>query len=104
MAVRRGSALGGVFFTSDRGVPITSQLFNVMPRKVLAFMSVPDVGHYFAKSFRVGAAFGAFALDIPFGDTRSLGRWASEAFLVYIRSGACAARAAKVHRLLARRL
>ena len=54
LEVRRGSALNDAFFTSDRGVPITSHLFNVMLRKVLFFMSVPNVGHYSAKSFRVG--------------------------------------------------
>ena len=100
LEVRRGSPLNDAFFTSYSGVPITSHLFNVMLRKVLTFMSVPNVGHYSAKSFRVGA----FMLDIPFGDIRALGRWASEAFLVYIRSGACAARASRVHRRLARRL
>ena len=75
LAVRRGSALGDAFFATDRGVPITSHIFNVMLRKILAFISVPEVGRYSAKSFRFGAASDAFALDIPFGDIRSLGRW-----------------------------
>ena len=88
LAVRSCSSLGVAFFTTDRGVLISSKVFNVMLRRTLAFIGmvfnvmlrrtlafigISDVGRYSAKSFRVGAAFDAHALNIPFGDIRSLG-------------------------------
>ena len=38
----------------------------------------------------------AFALDVPVSDIQALGRWRSQAFIFYVRSGARALRAAYV--------
>ena len=64
-------------------------------------MSIPDVHLYTSKSFRIGAASDAFALNIPVSDIQALGRWLSDAFMYYVRCGARAIRAALVQGRLA---
>ena len=55
-----------------------------------------------ANRLRFGAASDAvYALNIPVSDIQALGRWQSEAFMYYVRSGARAIRAALVQGRLA---
>lgn len=89
------------FFLDLDGSPLVARSFNEVLRSVLARMSISHVELFSSKSFRIGAASDAFALNIPVSDIQALGRWQSEAFMYYIRSGARAVRAAGVQRLLA---
>ena len=89
------------FFLDLDGLPLEARVFNVVLRSVLTRMSIPDVDLYTSKSFRIGAASDAFALNIPVTDIQALGRWLSDAFMYYVRSGARAVRAALVQGRLA---
>ena len=89
------------FFLDLDGLPLVARVFNDVLRSVLTRMSIPNVELYTSHSFRVGAASDAFALNIPVSDIQALGRWQSEAFMYYVRSGARAIRAALVQGRLA---
>ena len=89
------------FFLDLDGSPLVARSFNETLRSVLTRMSISHVELFSSKSFRIGAASDAFALNIPVTDIQALGRWQSEAFMWYIRSGARAVRAALVQRQLA---
>ena len=56
---------------------------------------------YSAKSFRIGAASMCYSLNMSVEDIQALGRWASQAFMYYIRAGARAVRARSIQKKLA---
>ena len=87
-------------FVSARGVPIRPRVFNSMLRLVLSRLGKINVKLYSAKSFRVGAASEAFSKGASDRDLQALGRWDSEAFMYYIRSGVRAERAMEVQKHL----
>ena len=89
------------FFVNSRGVPISPKVFNAMLRTVLSRLNFTDTMRYSAKSFRVGASSEAFSLGCAPDEIKGLGRWNSDAFMAYIRSGARAERARKTQVKLA---
>ena len=101
-SVRVQSKGSVAFFTDSVGTPVTASRFNVMLRKALQGLGIPDVALYSSKSFRVGAASMCYSLNLSTEDIQALGRWASTAFLYYIRAGARAARACIVQKKLSR--
>ncbi len=89
-------------FVNKSGVPITPKVFNAMLRSVLRRLNFEDIMRYSAKSFRVGAASEAFSLECAPDEIKGLGRWNSDAFMVYIRSGVRAERARKTQAKLSK--
>ena len=102
LELRPSTSSKSPFFLDLDGLPLVARIFNEVLRSVLTRMAIPDVELYSSKSFRVGAASDAYALNIPVTDIQALGRWQSDAFMYYIRSGARAIRAALVQGCLAR--
>ena len=70
-------------------------------RKALSGLGILEPLSYSSKSFRVGAASMCYSLNMSNEDIQALGRWASLAFLYYVRSGARAIRARDVQKKLA---
>ena len=64
--------------------PITADQFNTELQRCLSFCGL-DTHRYKGHSFHIGAA--SHAADKGFSDTqiRTLGRWKSDAFKIYIR-------------------
>ena len=89
------------FFVNALGVPISPKVFNTMLRIILARLNYSDIMRYSAKSFRVGASSEAFSLGCAPDEIKGLGRWNSDAFMAYIRSGARAECARKTQAKLA---
>ena len=81
----RGSKPGPLFCSSD-GSPITTNQFNSELRRCLIFCGF-DTSRYKSHSFRIGAACLAAENGYSDAQIRALGRWKSDAFKLYIRSG-----------------
>ena len=80
----RGSG-EGPFFRFSNGQPLTKGKFTDHIRQALRGLGLPYqdfAGH----SFRIGAATAAANAGIEDSIIRTLGRWNSSAFLVYIRT------------------
>ena len=80
----RGS-LEGPFFCFANGQPLTKSKFTDQVRQALQALGLPYrdfAGH----SFRIGAATAAAKAGLEDSVIRTLGRWSSSAFLVYIRT------------------
>ena len=81
--VARGTEPGPFF--SANGKPFTKPRFVTEVRKALQALGLPQeqfAGH----SFRIGAATAAARAGLEDSTIRSLGRWNSAAFLVYVRT------------------
>ena len=78
-------ALPGPLFCQQNLTPITVYQFNTELSRCLQFCGL-DTSRYKGHSFRIGAA--SLAADKGFSDAqiRTLGRWKSDAFKLYIRS------------------
>lgn len=78
-------ALPGPLFCQPNLAPITVYQFNTELSRCLQFCGL-DTRRYKGHSFRIGAA--SLAADKGFSDAqiRTLGRWKSDAFKLYIRS------------------
>ena len=78
-------ALPGPLFCQQNLAPITVYQFNTELSRCLHFCGL-DPSRYKGHSFRIGAA--SLAADNGFSDAqiRTLGRWKSDAFKLYIRS------------------
>ena len=81
--LRRGTS-PGAFFRSAEGVALSKPRFVKLVRSALTRAGVPIDG-YSGHSFRIGAATAASMAGVPDSVIQSLGRWASAAFLRYIR-------------------
>ncbi len=101
MSVRAMSSGTQAFFTDRLGYAVTPERFNLVLRRILTSLEVLEPERYTAKSFRVGAASMAYSLNLSVEDIQALGRWASSAFLYYVRSGARAIRVCSIHKKLA---
>lgn len=101
LTVRPSTSRSHPLFVNARGTPISSKVFNLMLRTVLGRLGFADTKRYSAKSFRVGAASETFSLGFSLDDVKGLGRWNSDAFMVYILSGARASRARRIQAKLA---
>ena len=75
----------GAFFCSAVGIPLAKSRFVELVRSALTQAGVPVAG-YTGHSFRIGAAMAAAEAGIPDSVIQALGRWASPAFLRYIRT------------------
>ena len=71
-------------FRFSYGVPLSRPHVTDWLRSILAAAGVQD--NYSSHSFRIGAATSASAAGIPDSFIRTLGRWSSDAYLVYIRT------------------
>lgn len=80
----RGSA-PGPFFRFRNGNPLTKSAFTSRIREALQAMGSPE-GNFSGHSFRIGVATAAANAGIEDSVIRSMGRWNSAAFLVYIRT------------------
>lgn len=82
MAVRGRSA--GPFFRFRDGTPLSRVLLVKRLREALQ-PSGRDVSQYSGHSFRIGAATTAAAVGVEESLVKTLGRWQSSAYLLYIR-------------------
>ena len=79
----RGSAPGPLFTYSD-GRPLTRQQLSSSVQSILHAAGFS--GSYSGHSFRIGAATTAAARGVPDHLIRTLGRWSSDAYQIYIRT------------------
>lgn len=79
----RGSAEGPLFTFSD-GRPLTRQQLSSSVQSILSAAGYSGV--YSGHSFRIGAATTAAAQGIPDHLIKTLGRWSSDAYQIYIRT------------------
>ncbi|XP_068738045.1 uncharacterized protein [Montipora capricornis] len=79
----RGSAPGPLFLFSD-GRPLTRQQLSSFLQSTLHGAGYS--GAYSGHSFRIGAATTAAARGVPDHLIKTLGRWSSEAYQIYIRT------------------
>ena len=80
----RGTQAGPLFCHSDTS-PITVGQFNTELHRCLSFCGL-DTSRYKGHSFRIGAACHAAEKGFSDAQIRTLGRWKSDAFKLYIRS------------------
>ena len=74
----------GPLFVSSLGCPLSPFLVNSWLRSILATVGIS--GHYSSHSFRIGAATCAAAAGVPDHLIKTLGRWSSNAYQLYIRT------------------
>ena len=79
----RGGSPGPPFIFPD-GSPLTRDLLNSKIRNLLVSCGV--VGDYMGHSFRIGAATTAARVGLPDHLIKTLGRWSSDAYKLYIRT------------------
>ena len=79
----RGSTSGPLFLLSD-GTPLHRQWLTSSIQSILAAAGVP--GCYTGHSFRIGAATSAASRGLPDHLIKTLGRWSSDAYQLYIRT------------------
>ena len=101
LSVRTASTGAKAFFIDKSGNVVTPERFNLVLRRIPTSLEILEPDRYTAKSFRIGAASMAYSLNMSVEDIQALGRWASSAFLYYIRSGARAIRVCSIHKRLA---
>ncbi len=72
-------------FTTDNGTPVTRHTFQTLLKSVLAKSGfAPD--RYSAHSFRIGAATTAANKGLSEQQIKTLGRWSSDAYALYVRN------------------
>ena len=74
----------GPLFITAQGTPLTKAWFVSKVKEILGQAGI-DASHYKGHSFRIGAATTAAACGLNDGLIKTLGRWASSAYQVYIR-------------------
>ena len=74
----------GPFFKFASGVPLSRELLVSRLREALRPSGL-EVGKYSGHSFRIGAATTAAAVGIEDSLIKTLGRWKSAAYLLYVR-------------------
>ena len=82
----RGNAPGPLFRT-DKGLPLTRACFVARFREALekAGLRGTEAQQYSGHSFRAGAASTAAAMGMEDSLIKTLGRWESSAYLIYLR-------------------
>ena len=75
----------GPLFVHADGTPLLKQQFVARVRRALSSSGI-DPSHYSGHSFRIGAATTAAAAGVPDHVIKTLGRWESSAYLLYIRT------------------
>lgn len=79
----RGGCEGPLFIHED-GSPLSRKSFQDRLKELLLQAGVS--GDYTSHSLRIGAATTAATLGIPDRMIRTMGRWASDAYMVYVRT------------------
>ena len=104
LAVRPPGASGSPLFSLARApaIALTGRGFNLVLRAVLRDMRVANAAEFSAHSFRIGAATQAAAGGATAAEIMALGRWSSDAFLVYLRAPALARQASTAQSRLQR--
>ena len=74
----------GPFFRFSTGSPLSRELFVKQIRKALLPYDV-DSESYSGHSFRIGAATAAAAVGVEDAMIKTLGRWRSSAYQLYVR-------------------
>ena len=80
----RGSG-PGPFFRFSNGSPLTRESFVTKVRDALLVAGIENPSHYAGHSFRIGAATTAAATGVEDSIIKTLGRWESSAYLLYLR-------------------
>ena len=80
----RGGAKGPLFIRPD-GTPLTRSYFITKVREALGSIGHRNVSDYAGHSFRAGAATTAAAVGVEDSLIKTLGRYESSAYLLYIR-------------------
>ena len=73
-------------FQLSSGLPLSRPLLTQYIQRVLLEAGVPQASQYMSHSFRIGAATSAAEAGIPSWLIKTMGRWSSEAYKVYIRT------------------
>ena len=81
---RRGGKEGPLFIRLD-GTPLTKPYFVKRVREALVSLGYEDSCKFSGHSFRAGAATTAATLKIEDSIIKTLGRWESTAYLLYVR-------------------
>lgn len=81
--IQRGSQHGPLFLLQS-GLPLSRERMSSWLRTIFTNANVP--GNYSTHSFRIGAATVAAKNGIPAHLIKALGRWTSDAYLVYTRT------------------
>ena len=79
----RGPGPGPLFIYQD-GTPLSRSKLSVFLKSTLQSAGVP--GNFSGHSFRIGAATTAASRGIPDRLIKTMGRWSSEAYLLYVRT------------------
>ena len=74
----------GPLFLWENGLPLTRDVFITWSRNNIARLGLK--GNYSGHSFRIGAATTAAAAGIPDHLIKTLERWLSNAYRIYIRT------------------
>ena len=82
LATRGGSP--GPLFCFKRGTPLTRPEFAARVKSALQLLGYP-ANKYAGHSFRAGAASTAAAVGLEDSVIKTMGRWESSAYLLYIR-------------------
>ena len=80
---RRGNSSNPLFLFTN-GKPLSRLHVTDRLRSILAEAGIQ--GNFSSHSFRIGAATSAHAAGLPDSLIRTLGRWSSDAYLVYVRT------------------
>lgn len=80
----RGKREGPLFVRTD-GSPLSRDYLVRKVQQALALAGI-DRGSYSGHSFRIGAATSAAAAGVPSHLIKALGRWNSEAYMLYIHT------------------
>ena len=76
--------LSGPLFINTHGQPLTCSRLSSFIQSVLQGAGIP--GHFSGHSFRIGAATMATQCGIPDHLVKTLGRWSSDAYQLYVRT------------------
>ena len=78
--------VAGPFFKFKNDNPLTKSAFTSRIRAALQALGFPE-DNFTGHSFRIGVPSTAASVDIEDYGIRSMGRWKSSAFLLYIQGG-----------------
>ena len=81
---KRGGEPGPLLIHSD-GSPLTCSYFVTRTRTALAALGYTDTRHFSGHSFWEGAAMTAVAMKVEDSIIKTLGRWESAVYLLYMR-------------------
>lgn len=81
-----GRSPDGPLFQFTSGMQLSRLTFTQSLQHALADAAVPQASAYKGHSFRIGAATTAAQAGVPAWLIKTMGRWSSDAYMVYIRT------------------